>query len=260
MFVNSPFNYTGNKYKLLDQLLPEFDFTKKKFIDLFCGSFVVSANVLDKFDEIIEDTKSVCPNKDSEEGYSILRESFNREKTPEKLWALMLSCTNNMLRFNQKIEFNQTWGKRTWNSSTDEKVENWKTHIRKHKDKISLVYGNFNDLKIDNENSFVYADPPYSYIRNIDGSMGNKQISEAGYNAFWKKQDDINLLNYLIKHDEMGGTFAISGVIKHKGSECWILNELVDRGFNYKELNFNYNKVSRKDSNEDTIEIIVKNF
>ena len=37
MYIETPFNYTGSKYKILDQILPLFDYNKKNFIDLFAG-------------------------------------------------------------------------------------------------------------------------------------------------------------------------------------------------------------------------------
>ena len=168
-YHNSPLNYTGSKYKLLDQLLVEFDYDKSNFIDLFAGSFVVGANVVDHYDQIIgndiivelieihkellrgdkiiELTKLVCPNKNDQEAYIELRKKFNLERKPEQLYALMLSCQNNFLRFNKKMIFNQTFGKRSWNSATDIKVENWTEHIRKYKNKILLKSCNFNEIE-----------------------------------------------------------------------------------------------------------------
>ena len=35
--IETPFNYTGSKFKLLEQILPEFDYTKPYFVDLFMG-------------------------------------------------------------------------------------------------------------------------------------------------------------------------------------------------------------------------------
>ena len=53
MFIETPFNYTGSKFKLLEQILPEMDYTKSYFVDLFCGGGSVYTNVFDKFDKII---------------------------------------------------------------------------------------------------------------------------------------------------------------------------------------------------------------
>jgi len=32
--IETPFNYTGSKYKLLEQILPKFDYSKPYFLDL----------------------------------------------------------------------------------------------------------------------------------------------------------------------------------------------------------------------------------
>ena len=46
--IETPFNYTGSKFKLLSQLLPVFDYSKSTFIDVFCGGGSVYTNILDK--------------------------------------------------------------------------------------------------------------------------------------------------------------------------------------------------------------------
>lgn len=51
--INTPMNYTGSKYKLLEQLLPEFDYTKSIFLDIFTGGGSIYTNILDKFDKVI---------------------------------------------------------------------------------------------------------------------------------------------------------------------------------------------------------------
>ena len=43
--VKSPINYTGGKYKLLNQLKPLFPQKIDIFVDMFCGGFNVGANV-----------------------------------------------------------------------------------------------------------------------------------------------------------------------------------------------------------------------
>ena len=124
-YINTPFNYTGSKFKLLPQILPLFDYRKSMFVDLFTGGGSVYTNIVDKFDKVlindiipelieihkqilkpnfIEKVKQIVPPKDDQEMFLQLRKSFNEEKTPEKLYALMLSSTNNMIRFNKKYD------------------------------------------------------------------------------------------------------------------------------------------------------------
>lgn len=279
-YINTPYNYTGSKFKLLEQILPEMDYTKKYFVDLFTGSFVVGANVIDKYDkilandiiteligihklliesdDIIEKTKLLCPGKEDKEAFIKLRDSFNSNKTPEKLWALMLSSTNNMMRFSQKLLYNQSFGKRTFNDSTQKKINEFTKHIRPYKDKIIFTSKHFNEIKI-NKPTMVYIDPPYGYIDD-NGKIGNKQISEAGYNSFWCREDDIKLLNYCMMLNDNGSSFMLSGVLEHDNKKSWLLKKLIENGFKYKVLNFNYDIVSRKKIDKKTTEIIIINY
>lgn len=280
--IETPFNYTGSKFKLLEQLLPELDYKKSTFVDVFCGGGSVYTNVLDKYDvvvvndiisdligihkslmesdDIIQLTKSLCLNlKEDQDEYLSLRKSYNQSKTTDKLWALMLSCNSNLIRFNQKGEFNQTWGRRSFNSSTEKKVKSFTEHIRKFREKLIYESIDFSLLEI-NKDTFYYIDPPYGYIKNENGTIGNKQISEAGYNNFYYKENDIKLYEFCNKINEIGSTFVISGVLEHGGNTSWILDKLISDGFNFKELDFNYEKINKTNNKKNTIEVIVKNF
>jgi DNA adenine methylase Dam len=279
-FIEPPFSYTGSKFKMLEQLLPHFDYTKSTFVDLFSGGGSVYCNILDKYDRVIVNdiigdlisihkalmesddiiglTKEYCPNKESQEEFLELRESYNAENAPHKLWALMLSSTNNMIRFNQKFKYNQTFGKRTWNKNTEEKTINFTEHIRKYKRKVKYISKNFFDVAIV-ENAMYYCDYPYGYTTDNVGNMLSKQISESGYNAFWKQQDEVNLYEYLHKINNSNASFAISGVLYHDQKEAWVLSRLIKDGFANEQINYDYNKVSRK-GNKETTEIIIKNY
>lgn len=267
-YIETPFNYTGSKFKLLEQLLPEFDYTKPYFIDMFAGGGSVYTNIINKYDkvivndviedlvgihkelilgdEIIELTKGLCPGKNNPEGYAKLRDSYNEEKSPEKLWALMLSCTNNMLRFNLKFKFNQTYGERGWSDNTQRKVDAFTNHIRPYKNNIKFTSKSFDMIDISSDKIMFYCDPPYSN-------------TTAGYNSYWKKDDDSKLYNYLLNIDKKGSSFMLSGTLEHNGEKCKLLEDLINDGFRYKILDFNYNKVS-KIGKKDTKEVIIMNY
>ena len=266
-YIEPPMNYTGSKFKLLEQLLPEFDKAKSTFVDVFCGGGSVYTNVLDKYekviandiiidligihkgllhsDEIITKTKELCPGKDNPVGYGTLRENYNGNPSPEGLWALMLSSTNNMVRFNQNLKYNQTFGKRSWNDSTQKKVNNFTEHIRKFKDNLVYLSTQFENIEIESD-MMIYLDPPYSN-------------TSAGYNAYWKKDDDEKLYKYIKNIDKIGASFMLSGVLEHDGKPCKLLERLILDGYKVIELDFNYNKVSRK-GKKDTKEIIIINY
>jgi len=279
--IETPFNYTGNKFKILNQILPKLDYSKSTFIDLFAGGGSVYTNIIDKYqrviandiisdligihkriiesDDIINNTKSLCPGKNNPIGYDNLRNSYNEFPNSEKLWALMLSCTNNMLRFNQKFKFNQTYGNRGWNPNTDKKVEAFINHIRQYKDKIEFKSETFHNIEIVSNNFMVYADPPYGRIKNENGTINKKQISEAGYNAFWKIDDDIKLYNYLLEINRIGSSFMVSGVLYHNNQTSWMLDKLINDGFKPIEIELDYNKVSRI-GDKVSKEIIITNY
>lgn len=266
--IETPMNYTGSKFKLLEQLLPKFDYTKPYFIDLFTGGGSVYTNVLDSYekivandiitdlinihkgilesDDIINQTKIICPNKGEKESFLNLRESFNSNPSADKLWALMLSSTNNMMRFNQKFKYNQTYGERGWNGNTTKKVEIYKNHIRKYTDKIKFISKPFDEVNISSEKIMFYCDPPYSN-------------TQAGYNAYWKKDDDEKLYKYLMSINKIGSSFMLSGTLLHDGKESKLLKKLIEDGFHYEKLKMDYNKVSRR-GKKKTTEIIITNY
>jgi DNA adenine methylase Dam len=270
--INTPLNYTGSKFKLLDELIPLLDTNKNNFIDLFVGGGSVFVNVLNLYNKIIindviselveihknfiydidnftNNVKELCVSKDDKDGFLSLRKSFNSEKTPEKLMSLMLCCTNNMMRFNKKFEFNQTFGKRTFNIKTQEKIDNLKKLYQNiDKNKIQFQSKNFYDVKIPN-NSMVYIDPPYTN-------------SEAGYNCYWSKELESKLYDYIIDIDKKDNSFALSGLYgEHKnGEKSKIIYDLLDKGFNYRILNKNYEKVAKNKNSKNSKEILIFNY
>ena len=52
-YINPPMNFTGSKFKLLEQILPEMDYTKRIFVDAFTGGGSVYTNVLDKYEYVL---------------------------------------------------------------------------------------------------------------------------------------------------------------------------------------------------------------
>jgi len=104
-----------------------------------------------------------------------------------------------------------------------------------------------------------YLDPPYGFCIDEKKQITNKQISTAGYNTTWKQNDDIKLYNYIKNIDEKGASLMLSGLLNHNGNKSWIMSKLIEDGFKYKDLSFNYNKVS-KVGEKDSQEIIIMNY
>jgi DNA adenine methylase Dam len=270
-YINTALNFTGSKFKLLDQILPEIDYTKKYFVDLFAGSGVVGFNVVDKYDKIlcndiindlvgihknviydfdifIEKVKSLCVSKEDQEGFNKLRKEYNSNKTPEGLYALMLCSTNNMMRFNQKFEYNQTFGKRSFSESTQKKLDLFIEYIQKHRNKIIFSSSHFSEIKI-TKPSMIYLDPPYLE-------------TEAGYNSYFSNSDGQKLYNYCKDLDKNGHSFMMSGVLgEHKnGKRSKLIDDLISDGYRYKILDFDYEKVARNKNTKNSQEVIIMNY
>lgn len=252
--IEPPFNYTGSKFMLLPQLIPTFDKTCPRFVDVFAGGGSVYANVLHLYPQVVANdiiyhlidvqnrlatdaaqtiaaTQALCVAKDDQDGYHRLRDSFNADPTPEKLWALMCCCTNNMMRFNRQWKFNQTFGRRTFNPRTLAKVTAFAAHLAAHLDRVSFSSVDFEKVAVQ-PGDMVYVDPPYSN-------------SEAGYNAYWAKNDDVRLFQWIQTIIAKECKVAVSGVLVHDGKRCRLLDLLAEAGFHTTNIERDYNKVSR---------------
>lgn len=244
--VNSCLNYTGSKHKLLPQLLPLFDYSKPYFADVFTGGGVVALNVADKYQEIwmndiigdligihrsllenpgfVAEVKSLCVTKADQAGYVSLRASYNAAPTPAKLFALILCCTNNMIRFNQSFKFNQTFGKRTFSDATQKKIDAYVSHLKPHAAKIHYSSLDFEEVKpLHISQTMFYVDSPYA-----PKAQGNG----AGYNAFWNESHEKRLVSYLAYLHEHGASIAVSNVWSpERNINALSVNALLDLGF-----------------------------
>lgn len=273
--LKSPLNYAGSKHDLMPQLLEHFPNPESvdRFYDVFAGGLSVSINspynriiandiiqpLIDFYTNLksssdsgminqeVEKIKSHAVDKDSQENYLSVREEFNNNPNPYQFFALVSSCTNNMMRFNKSFKFNQSFGKRTINDSTIQKLKDY-CGVLKEKD-IRFVCGDYNKLFQSyppNSNDFVYLDPPYGII------------SEAGYNSYWSKQHEDGIFRLIDDLHKGGIRFALSGMSVHKGVD----NPNLDKLSSYKiiELEHNYDKVARKKNSGSSQEILVVNY
>lgn len=151
-----------------------------------------------------------------------------------------------MIRFNKSFKFNQTFGKRSINDSTIQKLRDY-CNILKQKE-IYFSCRNYKDLFElfpPKTSDFVYLDPPY-------------MISEAGYNAYWSKKLEEGLYDTLDELNDKNIRFALSGVSKHKGVDNPFMNRLSK--YSIINLDYDYEKVARKKKMGDSQEILVINY
>lgn len=276
-YINPPFNYTGSKFSLLPQILPLFDRSRPCFIDLFCGGGSVFANALPLYQSVVANdrigeligahegllalgadfvatVKQHCVAKDDQVGYHALRDKFNKERTSAQLMALMLCCTNNMMRFNRKLEFNQTFGKRTFSDATQAKCDAFIAACSPHYSSGSLKFraghfGSIGDVVSDWSQVMLYCDPPY-------------EGTEAGYNAYWERNMEHELYDLLKRVDAAGGRWALSGVRGgHKDAdESPVIRRLIGDGYGVTEIQHDYSKVARNKDEKRGQEVLIRNY
>ncbi len=298
--IKTPLNYTGNKSKLITTLNSVFPPASSglRFIDLFAGGMSVGLNSrypkvvfndisvavtalgklfattdYDTLEARIEDiidhfglsnsstygyefygmNSSDGLGKYNKEPYIRLREYFNSLTSQDPDWAIYLFVLiifgfNNQIRFNSAGNFNMPVGKRDFNNRV--RTNLYSTIQRLHSMDVEFWNGPFSAYQF-SSSDFLYCDPPYL--------LGLASYNERGA---WSDKDDKQLRDYLVKHHERGGYFALSNVLFHKGLENVPLREWANN-YNFKiiELNHSYANSSyqRKDRNS-SIETLITNW
>lgn len=278
----SPFNYIGNKHRIVAALELLFPQEINAFVDLFCGGGDVLINtpakvryandinyhLIDIFKEfqrheslsllrtIDERIAAWGLNKTDKEAYIRFRDHYNAERDPIDLFILVCFGFNHQLRFNSDHEFNNPFGYQRSCFTATMKMNLMKMLERIKDVKFSSVdFGQF-DVAMLGKGDFLYADPPYLL------SCGTYNDGKRGFKG-WSQADDIRLLKLLSTLNEAGVKFALSNVIRHKG----IIHTLLDnwiRDNNFKTYHFsvNYNNCNYQNHNNlfTTDEILVMNY
>lgn len=276
VYLASPFNYTGSKFNLLDQLFSKFpDLSKVDyFYDLFCGGGSVFVNVntpakiiandifapiIDFYKEIqkeewdtiwrnISKSADKCANK---EDYYALTKEYNLSKNIYDFFALNSSCLNNYMRINKKMNWNASYGQRTVTSNIYQKLlEYWKK-LHGSNEKYEFVSMNFDAIEI-KSNSFVYLDPPYI-------------ITDVGYTNIWNEGLDERMYDFMKFLDKLSIPFAMSNVTKNKGVVYErLLKEVRDCRYNLVNMNYDYSHVGvngiNKPKKNETQEVLITNY
>lgn len=284
-YLKSPMNYIGNKYKLLDKIFEYFPKDINLFLDVFCGGGDVSINVnanlvyandinyhiiklykalqnktySDVINQINGRIAQYGLSKNNEEGFKKFRAFYNSCNYDEKaidLFILLCYSFNNQMRFNNKQEYNSSFGRNRsdFNDTIKTNLEKFYKAIQniKFSDKD---YADF-DYSILKPDSFIYADPPYSLgvATYNDGKRGFKG---------WTKDDDKRLYNILRLLSQSNIRFALSNVIKHKGETNTVLYKWAkENGFNIININHNYKNCNYQLKRKDTLtqEVLITNY
>ena len=268
--VKSPLNYTGGKYKILNQIIPIFPKKLDLFIDLFSGGSNVGVNVnakrivcVDKQKEIIRVMELF---KKYEDGYII----DTLEKIIDKY-----ELSNSLLKGYQVYNCTSDKGLGSYNKNKYVQLRNDYNSLKEdtiEKDFLFLVlviYGFNNQIRFNSNGEFnmpvgkrdfnnslrknlknfitklktqniefINSDFREFAIETTDNTLVYCDppyfLGTASYNenGGWTEQDEIELLNYLTLLDSRGIKFALSNVIEHKGTKHNLLDTWI------KEHNF----------------------
>ena len=281
-YVKSPLNYTGGKYKMLDNLFDLFPQNIDTFVDMFAGGFNVGINAdankiicndhINYLIELYEYLKNTGVKRiisdikkrikkfdlsiDNDEGYKRLRDRYNKKKNIIDFFVLICYSFNHQIRFNNSHEFNTPFGRdrSCYNETIEKNLIEFSNLLKTKKIEFSNI--DFNSLDYNNlsENDFVYCDPPY-LITNGSYNDGRRGFKD------WTEKEEQELLNLLDNLNKRRVKFALSNVLYHKGHENKLLiNWSKKYKINY--INKSYSNCSYhfKDRNTHTVEVLITNY
>lgn len=282
MIIKAPFNYIGNKYRIMHSLLALFPRHIDKMVDLFCGGCDVTVNVNAKkyysndinffiigilkafqdneLETILNHIDSRINQwnltKENKSGYLAFRDYYNKTQNPLDLYTLMCFSFNYQFRFNSDHKYNNPFGqsRSSFNPTMRENLIKFKGKI----DDVNFSSMDFRDFNYAmlKPGDFVYADPPYLI------TTGTYNDGKRGFKG-WNQNDDIDLFNILDKISRKGINFALSNVIEHKGLRNDVLYDwAMVNHYNIHNINFNYNNSNyhAKKTDKATKEVLITNY
>lgn len=280
-YIKSPINYVGNKYRLIKQIIPLFPKKISMFVDAFGGSgtvlmnteadyyiyndinpyvsSIVSGLFSTSYDEIIKQIENIISEYDlsmiNKEGFERLRDSYNNgRKDWITLYTLMCHSFNHQFRFNNKHEYNSSFGKnRSYFSDRQKQDLLALKHRFENKDPIIVSSKNAFDFDFSDfdENDLIYFDPPYF------NSVGNYNDGKRGFEG-WTAEHEKKLYELLDVLDEQGTRWALSNNLKYNNEflDAW-KDKYHIHYLSGDYLNCNYHK---KDRETKDIEVLITNY
>lgn len=285
MYKN-PFNYTGAKYKLLQQILPLFPENIDTFVDLFGGSGELTFNTTAKHyiynekskqlvnifknldNDFVRDVEIIIQryglSKENKQGFLDLRAYYNAHiKTmPDRenaiiLYALLTHAFNYQIAFNSKGEYNMPSGAGRSYFSPQLKSKLIAYIEKKNESDIKFLSYDFVDIDIitlvSPSKAFIYVDPPY-YI-----SVG---AYERDYFCKWSDEYESKLLELLDDLTSKGYRWAFSNVVEHKGKTNDVLKKWAEKyKIHYLDMDYkNCNYHTKDKSANSSVEVLITNY
>ena len=271
VYIESPLNYMGSKYQVLDEIVPKIN-GFNNVIDIFAGGFNVGINtdckhlVFNDINHYVKDLIELFSREDiaivikkiqhliekygleksNKETYMKFREIYNSNEVESRsiieLYVLIQFGFQQQLRFNNSHDFNNPVGMSSFNTNTLIKIIEFNRAIRRKA--VTFFSQDFNNLQFRiNEDTVVYLDPPYLI------TLGSYNDGKRGFKG-WNKELEMKLYNYIDDVVSQGGNFVLSNILQYKGHTNEILfNWLSKRDY-----------IVKKYTHRKREEILVSNF
>ena len=288
--ISSPLNYTGNKFKLLKQLIPYLEKTEN-LVDVFAGSGLVALNsyskniVLNDNNKITIDLLNYFKNNNSD---FIFKEM---DKIIEKYGFTDSYRKGLHFYYEEKHEGLSRFNKGPYNNLKDD-YNNNPTTIKLF---ALIIYGFNHYIRFNSQGIFNVPVGKVDYSRSLrkktteyceafkqknviitkkdfrDNSLyADKEamyyfdppylITQAPYNASWTELDEKDLLDKLEELDKEGYKFALSNVIESNGQTNELLKKWA-KNYNVIYLNRKYlNSNYRKQNITIAKEVLITNY
>lgn len=297
--TQSPLNYTGGKYKLLNQIQAKFPDKINVFYDIFCGGFNVGNNVsankiiaIDnnkalislfcflqkkKYNELINEIEQKIREYGLSNTYQRSYEYYGCNSSNglgkyNKEGFLKLRKDYNETRddllfllliffsFNNQIRFN---GSNQFNLPVGKRDfnKNIRKKLKNFLANLNACETHFRCMDFRDINLDEVAENTFFYL-DPPYSLGTASYNE---NNLWGKNDDLELLEFLDKCNVRGIKFALSNVIEHKDQKnIELINWTIKNSYNVNYIKCNYRNSSYhgkfKNSNAITKEVLITNY
>lgn len=292
-YVSSPLNYVGNKFKLLNDIIPLIPDNTTKIVEVFAGSAMVSINT---------NIKNLVLNDISPHAISLLEYFYNNSyedivKNTEKIiekygftntYKNGYDCfptTKNegLSRYNKEpyLSLRENYNKEPtidklfvlvlfgfnhflrFNSKGEYNVPVGKVDFsKKARDKSKLFIEKIQEKEItfsnlDFNQNILYTNTDENTFFYFDPPY---LITEAPYNSIWTEKEEKELLKRIDFINSNNQKFILSNVLENNGKENIMLKEWCKK-YNTIVLDKDYNTASyHRKNNGKTIEVVIKNY
>ena len=272
MINKSPLNYSGSKDQLVPEIIKYLPKHMECFVDAMGGAFNVGANIvaMDKvvYNEynhyifeiikmllnknsnyIIKQVENLVDkyklNKKDKESYLKFREDYNSNKSAIMLFTLQIYAFQNMIRFNNKQQFNTPVGNNEYCLSIKNRIKNFIPKVKN----VDLYNDSYKNIKYKEYpfDTVFYFDPPY-FITKAEYNDGKRGLDG------WNFELENELLEFLEQINNSGYKFMLSNVIKHNGKEHILLKKWVEKN------KFNIYAIGKTGIKYPREEVLVTNY